>query len=303
MKKIFVILAIIGISARLMAADLAVTITNNTAGNLKTALGSANLLYCTALTVTGTIDARDFKTMRDNMSSIRTIDLSGATVVEVTTVSGTGSYVSTTYPANTIPYKAFNPEPYVESIILPKTVTEIGSEAFNCIRLTNIVLQEGLLYIDYGAFNCSALTSISIPASVIDIQQAAFSNCSALTSVTSYSTNPQNISGYTLEVFVGVPTLYVPNGTKSLYQTRWTGFTSIVEMAPQSIFESEESGVNISTANNQLTISNAPIGSEIKIYNINGAVVYETKEPEASINLQHGIYIVKIGSICKRIAL
>ncbi|MBO4416481.1 MAG: leucine-rich repeat domain-containing protein, partial [Lachnospiraceae bacterium] len=76
-------------------------------------------------------------------------------------------------------------ESELENIIIPESVSSIGSSAFEwCEYLTNITLPASVSSIEQYTFsNCSALKSISIPSSVKSLGQAAFSNCKSLTSI------------------------------------------------------------------------------------------------------------------------
>jgi hypothetical protein len=94
-------------------------------------------------------------------------------------------------------------------------------------------------------FNCQVLKTISIPSSITTVDANAFQGCSVLDSVVSYIRHPFAIDE---SVFfkpgsyihnVGAPNgmpsnaiLYVPSGTKSLYENTegWNQFGSIVEM-------------------------------------------------------------------------
>ena len=93
---------------------------------------------------------------------------------------------------------AFNPIQYqsesgginrvnsITSIVIPNTVTTIGSQAFmNLSNLTSITLPTSLTAIRSSAFaHCGALTSITLPASISTIGSQAFFNCRELTTVT-----------------------------------------------------------------------------------------------------------------------
>lgn len=67
-------------------------------------------------------------------------------------------------------------------IIIPNTITEIGSYAFsNCTGLKEVTLPYGTTYIGGEAFEkCSGLKSITIPNSVTAIGARAFMDCSGL---------------------------------------------------------------------------------------------------------------------------
>ena len=72
------------------------------------------------------------------------------------------------------------------SVIIPNSITEIGSEAFSyCTKLTSITIPDSVTSIGTSAFeNCIALTSITIPDSVTEIDTDAFATCTSLASVT-----------------------------------------------------------------------------------------------------------------------
>jgi len=77
MKRI--LLLIVGFSITLMLNAQVSKTLNVSAGGLFSALTPTELSTVTNLIITGTIDARDFKTMRDNMPVLANIDLSGST--------------------------------------------------------------------------------------------------------------------------------------------------------------------------------------------------------------------------------
>ncbi|MBR4991013.1 MAG: leucine-rich repeat protein [Oscillospiraceae bacterium] len=63
--------------------------------------------------------------------------------------------------------------------IIPDTVTHIAADAFmHCEKLTEIVMQEGIVSIGSGAFvGCTSLTTVEIPNGVTQIESSAFSGC------------------------------------------------------------------------------------------------------------------------------
>ncbi len=157
-----------------------------TAGNLAT-MAASYLTTVTNLTVTGTIDARDFKTMRDAMPLLEVIDLSGSTVSAYTGKEGTIGAPSTDYPANGIPTYAFYypsanlGKTSLTTFIYPVSVTTIGNNAFtNCISLNGSLTIPALVTTigDYAFSCCSGFTgSLTIPSSVTTIGSNAFAYC------------------------------------------------------------------------------------------------------------------------------
>jgi hypothetical protein len=152
---------------------------NNTAGELKTNLTAEELANITKLTVTGTIDARDFKTMRDDMPLLAEIDLSSITVAEYTGKEGTAGNYNATYHENFIPEYAFHYNSHLTSIVFPKSIITIGMGAFNeCIHLTSVDLPPSVRTLEQNVFsNCKNLNSVTIPEGVIIIGNQAFYQC------------------------------------------------------------------------------------------------------------------------------
>ncbi len=81
---------------------------------------------------------------------------------------------------------AFQDSASLTSVVIPSSVTEIGTQAFSfCKALTNVTMENGVNSISTFAFSrCSNLTSIIIPDSVVTIGSSAFSDCDKLTSIT-----------------------------------------------------------------------------------------------------------------------
>lgn len=164
-----------------------------------------------SLTVTGIIDARDFKTMRDDMPALAVVDLGNAYIEEYGGTGGTADAMSSEtpielasfagnvgrtaggvgYSANVIPNEAFsnrsNPkkDSHFTSITLPSTITSIGGNAFyRCNRLTSVTIPNSVKTINNNAFyNCSGLTTITLPEQLVSIGMAAFSDCTGLKSI------------------------------------------------------------------------------------------------------------------------
>jgi len=81
------------------------TVNVTTAGTLRTLLTTTEMTSVTNLTVTGSIDARDFKFMRDGITNLAVLDISGVYVQAYSGAGGTST--ATSYPANEIPESAF----------------------------------------------------------------------------------------------------------------------------------------------------------------------------------------------------
>lgn len=142
-----------------------------------------------SLSLVGSIDARDFKTMRDEMPMLETIDLANASIVAYSGTEGTFDNRSQAYEANTIPGYAFKRDDDKDTIssnlqrfIFPLSARAIDSYAFNkCANLNTIDIPEPISDIRMLSFAfCWFLTTINIPSTVKTIGNQAFMLCDRL---------------------------------------------------------------------------------------------------------------------------
>jgi len=188
-----------------------------TAGGLSSVLTANELSTIYRLTLAGTIDARDFKTMRDLLPNLSELDLSQATIAAYTGTEGTKGTSSITYPANSTPKSAFyNSTTYqgkrsLTTVLLPNSTTIIGDDSFaRCAGLSSFTIPSSVKSIEYGAFSeCTGLTSVVVPSSVISIGFAAFSNCSGLTSFV-IPPSITFIDAYAFQSCTGLTSIFIP---------------------------------------------------------------------------------------------
>lgn len=148
---------------------------------------------------------------------------------------------------------------YLKSIVIPNSVTEIGSYAFNyCSALESITLGNSLTSLGNDAFSsCHSLTRITLPNSLKVIGESAFSSCTALSSitfgknvesigiycfnwcsslesVTNLSLTPQAIDETTF--YSTYATLHVLPGCKKAYENAefWKNFTIVEDAEEQT---------------------------------------------------------------------
>ena len=173
-----------------------------TAGGLSAVFTPHELAAITQLTLTGTIDARDFKTMRDQMPLLAELDLSQATINAYSGLEGTSNWGHNDYPAHTIPETAFMSSNWqgknsLTSVILPESLLSIGENSFcSCEGLTTLSIPSQVTNIDPDAFsNCNGLTSVSIPASMASIGERAFMQCTGLLNVEAANPHYSSLEG------------------------------------------------------------------------------------------------------------
>jgi len=214
------------------------------AGTLNTLLTPSEKTS-TSLILTGTIDARDFKTMRDSFPMLSGLDINNATIVAYTGTEGTATSTSTTYPANTIPQNAFynlltnQGKVTLNSVIMPSTITSIGSCAFNyCSGLTgSLTIPSSVTSIGASAFNgCAGLNgSLVIPLSVTSVGDHAFHGCSGIKSI-SLPANITAINGYTFENCSSLTSVNIPSSITSIGSYAFDGCSRLTSITiPSSV--------------------------------------------------------------------
>ena len=98
--------------------------------------------------------------------------------------------------------------------------------------------------------------------------------------------------------------LYVPTGTKALYEQTepWKNFVNIVEYDPAGIEEIEaDGGVTIGVEGGKIAVTGAG-DAKVEVFGTNGAAVYIGSADNLP-ELAAGIYIVRVGSIRKKVAI
>ncbi|MEI6124033.1 MAG: leucine-rich repeat domain-containing protein [Bacteroidota bacterium] len=156
----------------LIIAQTTVNINTTTGGSLQSEFISHtyNPTQVVDLTITGLLDASDIRFMRDDLTALAVIDISGTSIVAYTgpngPMVGNPTYY---YPANELPYCAF----------FDPAVTHLGKPTLTSIQLPNTLNNIG----NYSLQYCFALTSVTIPNSVDTIKQYAFKYDTALINV------------------------------------------------------------------------------------------------------------------------
>jgi hypothetical protein len=215
MKKGFVFLILFNLYFVAHATDIRTVATSP--GQLATD-ASTYLASVTDLTITGSIDARDFVSIKSSISLLTKLDLSNVTITANTLpsycFSGLTGLTTVTLPSSlvSIGNNAFQTCTGLTGLlVIPNTVTSIGNYAFNnCSELNGLLTTSTLItYVGIWAFDgCTGLTgSLTIPNTVITIGDWAFYNDSNLTgslavpsSVTSIGTGAFGVFGSTVTI-------------------------------------------------------------------------------------------------------
>lgn len=177
-----------------------------------------------SLSLKDTIDARDFKIMRDSMPNLRYVDLSMAVIAAYTGNDGTSNDTMVYYPANQIPSFAFGGstadrygKSSLKTFIFPLSSTSIGKFAFNgCVELSDLNIPSSVDTIQAYAFrNCKKLTRLHIPEGLKYIGESAFSNCSNLDSIV-FAPTVTEIGKSAFENCVSLTTVHIPSSVLSV---------------------------------------------------------------------------------------
>ena len=173
----------------------------NTAGALRQQFAERDI---TSLTVTGEMNAVDFKFIADSLPLLTDLNLQGVSILAYSNPQQPLVATQFDYPANELPsallfgtplqrlvlpdglqaigYAALAGCSSLTAIDIPPTVTQIGDYAFSGSGLTSVTLPDSVALIGRGAFaRCPALASAVVPSGQIGAQ--AFSGCTSLTSV------------------------------------------------------------------------------------------------------------------------
>ena len=155
----------------------------------------------------------------------------------------------------------------------------------SCPQLREVTMTGEVKYIPQDTFyGCTSLESFIIPESVRMIDENAFAECDNLKTVYSYVMTPFPMSTSSFSVTAKADaTLYVPVGTRQLYETtRGWDFKNIVEMAD---------GQGISTTlNDKGEIANDNC-YDLQGRRVSASLVNGEKRTANSGSLKKGVYI------------
>lgn len=196
---------------------------------------------------------------------------------------------------------AFKEKTDIKEVVLPKTLTTIGEEAFSgCTKLTSInlssvteigkssfsntavekiTLGEGMTTIPESAFsNCKSLTKVVLPETIEKIEEKAFRNCSALTRITLN----EGLKTIGQEAFLGahLSTLHLPSTFENM-GGKYMG--DVFEEAGKTIADNNMKAITVSGDN--------PLYSSYNgiLYNKDGDEVVFCPRGRTSVKVADGV--------------
>lgn len=216
MRKLFFLL----LTAALTSLGASALTVQNTAGQLSQRVQDTQI---TQLTVTGTMDARDFLFITNELTELTSLNLAQVTIEPVN--GGQVLYGTvTSYVANEIPRTAFFGKK-LTSVTLPATTQSIGYAAFaGCYQLRSVTLPASVTFIDDYAFAGTALTSVDIPETVLYMGKGVYSRCEQLQSVV---VNGANVGDYAFLGAIQLSSVQLGSKVKSIGKGAFNGCTAL----------------------------------------------------------------------------
>lgn len=215
-RKVLLLLALLPLCAK--AVDV-----KSDAGNLSSVLGDDKEI--TRLSVEGTMDARDFKFIFDELSHLASLDLSKVEIVGYDSDEALfGQNLS--YAAAKLPdYSFFGSK--LNSITLPENLKEIGAGAFCGSSIAQIKVPQGVTAIgDFAFCDCDELVDAVMPASVVKIGKSSFAKCDKLEKV-SLSGAVEELQPETFAYCTALGQVSLPQSVEKIGGSAFSGCASL----------------------------------------------------------------------------
>ena len=188
----------------------------------------------------------------------------------------------------------------LEAIRLPQDLKEIAPDTFSgCISLEEINFPEGLETLnEYACYNCTSLKSVSFGSKIKNISYQVFDG-TCLQSISIDATTPPEIESGTLNspniTRTGLIKVYIPAGTKALYEEAWKKELNAIEFIesegiPSGVATDSAKTLQIRSNSGEL-IATAATDSEIAIYSISGVKI-ATGKGSVRVSAPMGVYII-----------
>ena len=247
-----------------------------------------------------------------------------------------GLYADEYYVAEnviTIENRAFAGCKNIENIILPESLSTIGSYAFNGCTMKSIKIPDNVLSISNDAFYgcdslesftfpnlvtklesnvlgyCNNISYVYIPENVNYIGSSALRSCKSLRMIESHIVDISNVEMYEssysgINAFDGIPddcTWRVPNGCADEYRSQkwWVPTWTIIEDPDAILHITNDKDMKVLPGEHSVDIVSST-DKTINIYNLQGYLVISVKAKagqRTTIPLQSGVYVINRNKI------
>lgn len=217
------------------------------------------------------------------------------------------------------------------SFYMPNTVTNIGNSAFSGnSNLTNISFSTTLKNIGYRAFYGCSNAVINLPASVENIEEEAFANCSKITNLILSATNVgrmafyncdlynltltdsvKKINSYTFSENKNLTNIYIGSGLSSLgsYNVPFRGSASLkqINVSSSNLYFSSEDGILYTKNKSELILY--PANKNTPTYSLPTNTVniqnyaFQDNQHLTQLNLNSAIWGIAYGALSGCVSL
>ncbi len=201
----------------------------NTAGKLAEKLTEEQKQKVTNIIISGVMDARDFKTLRD-ITQIQSVTLDNVKIVAYRGKEGTLNGVKR-YFAGEIPRESFKGLKKLTKFKATGEISSLGANCFeDCSALMEVSIPEGISEMGGSNFaNCTALKKLQLPSTLTDLGMATFKGCSGLKEINI----PTGVTSIDMEVFSGCSSLLaitIPENVESIGTSTFESCSSLSEV-------------------------------------------------------------------------
>lgn len=200
----------------------------------------------------------------------------------------------------------------VEHIEIPQSVTDIHSRAFSETGIKRMRLPDRLEVLSpYLFYRCLKLEELHIGSALKTVLADAFSVCSKLKKISIVAAEPpvffaddNDFNEFPEEIEEGsILTVSIGAAAKYKQAPEWKRFAQIVESEKVSVEDviDGSSGFDVFVEGHLVRINSAR-PSVVAVFDLLGKKVFESKlSTEASLTLDEGSYIIKVGNSVRKI--
>lgn len=159
-----------------------------------------------------------------NLHNLKKLEYTSFNNTKITKILNLGEITEIQSIYNNSSYSTFGRCQFLTEVILPNTVTSIGTYSFaDCISLSKITLSNSLITINEGAFANTAIKIIELPETVTNIGWSIFNRCNLLKIVILRAIVPPTLDRILSE---GFEKIYVPDDSVESYKTatNWSNY-------------------------------------------------------------------------------